>query len=187
MIVAASLLFIVLAGEIYYLFFVKPANTPQKTLEMAAAQKKMSNLYAKRSDAELQDIMQNYSRSADAMKPLIKSGVAKEVILTHVYKTVITKIGPINVDKKFSDGRSLHLDYVVSFATMAESGQKEYTIYLTKKELGRMSAYRSVGEDRVEASLDSIQEGDYVSIVLQVNILEDPSNSLVSLEIVKLL
>lgn len=187
LIVAASLLFLVLAGEIYYLFFIKPANSPQKTVDTTASQKQLNNLYVKRSDSEVKEIMENYSITADSMKPLIKSGVAKEILLTHVYKTVITKIGPISIDKKYSDGRKLHLDYELSFATMAESGKKEYSLLFTKKELERIHAFNSVGDERVETTLSSIQVGDYVSIIVQVNLLENSSNSLVNLEIVKLL
>lgn len=184
----AALLFVVLVGELIYLFAIKEKGAPVgKTVEMGTAPKKLSNIYAKRTPEEVEKIMKSFSEKSRALNPVIESGAAKELILTETYKTTITKIGQTSTERTLTDGKIAHFDFTLAFATMSEKGKKEYGYVFTKEEVKRISAFQAQGDEELPVDLSTIAVGDYVSITMQTDMLANPSQSLISLKIVKLL
>lgn len=177
----------ILIFELYIIFIKKPANTAQNQVEQTVLNKDLSNLYTKVPEKQVQNIMQGFTRQVESLKPLLRSGVLKELEVTEVYKSIIVHNGKTNTERKLVDGTVAKANYLISFASMAEDGRKEHGYLFTDKDLALIQAYTLQGEEEIEIPLEQILPGDFVSISMTTNVLLRPEDSLVRLKIVKLL
>lgn len=181
------LLFGILVFELYVIFVKKPSTSSQSTVEKSVTNNSLSNLYTKVPESQVQNIMKGFVRQVESLKPVLRSGVLKELEVTEVYKSVIIQNGRTNTERELVDGTAVKANYLISFASMSEEGKKEHGYLFSDKDLTLIEAYAMQGEEEIEISLDQIRPGDFVSISMTTNVLLRPEDSLVRLKIVKLL
>ncbi len=185
--VLVVILFGILIFELYIIFGKKQSTSPKEITEQSVVENNLSNLYTKVPETQVQNIMRGYTRQVESLKPLLRSGVLKELKVTEVYKSVIIQNGRTNTERKLVDGTTVKANYLISFASMSEEGKKEHGYLFSDKDLNLIETYVMQGEEEIEISLDQIEPGDFVSISMTTNVLLRPENSLVRLKIVKLL
>ena len=185
--VGIVILFVILCGEVYYLFFYSPIQNKESLNQIPTKQIKIDNLYQKRDDAEVERVVKIFAEKAKVLKPLIKSGVSKELVFTETNKTVITKIENGEVDKVMGNGKTVSFALELSFASIAESGSKNFTYLFSAGELDRIYAFKQIGEQEIPIDLDELRVGDFVSTTMSTDIYAPELETLVSFKIVKLL
>lgn len=180
-------LFGVLSFQLYFLFVKQSPKTPQRLVEDTATQNNLNNLYVKMPEKTVQVITDGINQKAESLKPLLRSGVLKQLEMTENYKSIIIKNGKTSTERTIIDGSSVKADYLISFATMSEDGKKDFGYLFSERDLERIEAYRLQGEEEIEISLEQIQPGDFVSITMVTSLTTHPEDSLISFKIVKLL
>lgn len=181
------LLFGVLLFELYFIFGKKVSTTSNKITEQTILNNNLSNLYTKTPETQVQNIMQGFTRQVESLKPLLRSGVLKELEVTETYKSVVVQNGRTNTERKLVDGSVMKANYLFSFATMAEDGKKDHGYLFSDNDLKLIESYMMQGEEEIKIPLEQIRPGDFVSISMTTNVLLRPEDSLVRLKIVKLL
>lgn len=187
--IAILFLFVVLLGEIYFLFFKKEAQIPEQPDKKSATQTKGKGsdpTYQKRPAAEVKYALDFFSELAKELKPVMESGVLQTLELTETYKTTITGIGNSILEDALPDGTKVTYVFTLSFATLSKEGEKEVEYEFTKQELERVNAFKMVNEEEVPTDIDSLKKGDSVDITIVSDMFAAPVDNLISMKIVKL-
>ncbi len=189
LLISASVLFLILGFEIYYLFFYHPQPTNYQTNENRATQTTggLSSLWKESTPKVTNQRFAYINQRNELIKPLFQTGVLKAYSGVETYKTIITAIGPKNTLVKGDDGSEIRIAYEIRFSTQAKTGEKELTLVLSPKELLNVKTYKAVGDERVPVDIKEIKAGDFVSITLTIDYFADPDNGFSSIEIEKLL
>ncbi len=186
---AILFLFVVLLGEIYFLFFKRESQIPEQIDKKSVAQlkdKDSDRTYQKRPASEVKWTLDFFSELAQELKPVMESGVLQTLELTETYKTTITEIGSSTLEDTLPDGKKVTYIFALSFATMSKEGKKEVEYVFTKQELERVSTFITVKEEEVPIDIDSLKKGDVVAITIVSDMFATPVDNLISMKIVKL-
>jgi len=180
---------LVLCGEIFYLFFYKKQTPPISVVDNSAVNEipKISKLYKKIPDSEVALIYESIQQKIDSTKVPLKNGVVSEMILTEVYKSVITNIGKVDVTRTLLNNKEQKFDFLFQFSNMAEEGKKDFGFLFTNKELAKVQAFEEREGELVPIDLSKLQTGDFVRVVIETNILGNPTDNIISFTIQKLL
>lgn len=183
---------VILSAEMYYLFIYKKQqniDSTTKVVEDSLTTKKppISNLYKKIPEAEVNKVYDNIPSRIEISKTAYKNGVLSELILTERYKSIIIDIGKTQTTREFTDGKERKFDFIMKFSNMAEEGKKDMSLLLTDKEVKRISTYKTLEDEEVEIDLSEFNAGDLVEITIETSLLANPSDSLKSMKLVKLL
>lgn len=185
--IAILFLFVVLLGEIYFLFFKKESQMSEQPDKKSATQIKNSDTtYQKRPAAEVKYALDFFSELAKELKPVMESGVLQTLELTETYKTTITGIGNSILEDALPDGTKVTYVFTLSFATLSKEGEKEVEYEFTKQELERVNAFKMVNEEEVPTDVASLKKGDSVDITIVSDMFATPVDNLISMKIVKL-
>jgi len=183
------ILALVLCGEIFYLFFYKKQTPPISVVDNSAVNEapKISKLYKKVPDSEVTLIYDSIEQKIDSTKVPFKNGVVSEMILTEVYKSVITNIGKVDVTRTLLNNKEQKFDFLFQFSNMAEDGKKDLGFLFTNKELSKVQAFEEREGELVPIDLSKLQTGDFVRVVIETNLLGSPTDNVISFTIQKLL
>lgn len=191
LVIGICVLFLILSGEIYYLFFYQKKDLAVSTVNKQTKNKASANpskeLWLKQTDTATESQFKEIHRRVDRVKPLFQSGVLKELLATEVYKSIVEEIGSKAESEKNVQGAVIDYAYVLSLSTFSEKGEKAFRYTFTNEELPRISAFKSQGDEEIPIDLDEIQKGDFVSVTITYDHLLSPQDNLISLKIVKLL
>ncbi|MFZ2206230.1 MAG: hypothetical protein WA061_04270 [Microgenomates group bacterium] len=182
----------ILTAEIYYLFVYKKqqkVDNATKLIENTLTAKKppVSNLYKKVPEIDVNRVYDNIPDKIEATRTAYKNGVLSELVLTERYKSILTNIGETQTTRELADGTEKKFDFIIQFSNMAEEGKKEMGVLLTKEELKRVTFYKMQNDEEVLTDSSDIKAGDLAFITIETSLLSSPSDSLVSMKIVKLL
>lgn len=190
LLIVSLVLFVVLIAELLFLFVYKKnqQNTEKRiNAQSAATINGLAGLYKPASDEDIKVIFGSIDAYMNTIKPLYKTGVLKELLITETYKSVVTKIGKVNITTKSIDGKQYKYVYEIHISNLENKEKKEHMYLLGVEELERIEVYQAMGNEEVEIELDDIKVGDFVSITSTINFFENPENNLDAMKIVKLL
>lgn len=190
LLIISIVLFIVLVAELLFLFVYKK-NQQETEKKIAATSSETINglagLYKPATDEDIKTIFGSIDIYLDTIKPLYKTGVLKELLITETYKSVVTKIGKVDVARKGSNGKTYKFVYEIHLSNLENKEKKEHTYLLGQEEIDKIEVYQAMGNEEVEMELSDIKAGDFVSITSTINFFTNPENNLDSMKIVKLL
>lgn len=188
MIVLSVVLFVLLVGELLFLFFYKQSsNVMEKKSDSTAKVVGTSGLYIKATDEDTKKVFDGIDSYMNGIKPLYKTGVLKELSVNETFKSVITNIGRVNVARKTANGTEYKYTFTLSISNPESTERKELRYLFTENELERIEVFQAIGNEGVEIPLEDLEVGDFVTINTVMNFLDNTSNSLISMKIVKLL
>lgn len=191
LIVFVVVLAVILSAEMYYLFIYKKQQSMDnttKTVEDALLTKTppITNLYKKIPNDQVDFVYENITSKIDSTRVGYKNGTLSELILTEVYKSVVINIGNTEITRVLPNKKEQKFDFIFQFATMAEEGKKEMGLLFTKDELKKVKVHDLRGDETVEIAISEIKAGDFVRVIIETNLIESPSKSMVSMTIQKL-
>ncbi|MFZ2025933.1 MAG: hypothetical protein WAV30_01460 [Microgenomates group bacterium] len=190
LLIISIVLFFVLVAELLFLFVYKKnqQDSEKKINETSAATiNGLAGLYKPASDEDAKVIFGSINVYMDTIKPLYKTGVLKELLITETYKSVVTKIGKIDVARKDSNGKMYKFVYEIHISNLENKEMKERSYLLGQEEIEKIEVYQAMGNEEVEIALADIKAGDFVSITSTINFFTNPENNLDAMKIVKLL
>lgn len=190
LLIISIILFVVLVAELLFLFVFKKnkqdAEDKIKTASVEAVNG-LEGLYKPATDDGVKLVFGYIDTYMDTVKPLYKTGVLKELLITETYKSVVTKIEKTNKTIKGMDGKTLKFVYEIRISNLDSKEKKEHGYLLGQEEIERIEVYKAMGKEEIEISLDDIKVGDFISITSTINFLTSPDNNINSMKIVKLL
>lgn len=190
LLIISLVLFVVLVAELLFLFVYKKNQQDTEKKKSAASTATingLAGLYKPASDEDIKVIFGSIDVYMDTIKPLYKTGVLKELLITETYKSVVTKIGKVDVARKDSNGKLYKFVYEIHISNLENKEMKERTYLLGQEEIEKIEVYQAMGNEEVEIELDDIKAGDFVSITSTINFFTNPENNLDAMKIVKLL
>lgn len=191
LLMSVIVLFLILGFEIYYLFFYKHTPTNYQVNENRATETKggLTGLWKPVSKKQADTMFKIITNRVNTIKPMYQTGVLKGYTATETYKTIITGMIPNNsvLNPIVGDGNKVRVAYEIKFSTQSETGDKERSLLLSQKEMGRLQVYKAFGDERVPIKLDEIKVGDFVLISVTSDYFADPEDGFSSIEIEKLL
>lgn len=189
LIIFVAVLALVLSMEVFYLFFYKKQTPPAPVIENLTVNKapKISNLYKKIPDNDVTLIFDQIQSRVDSNKIPLKNGVLTELILTEVYKSVITNVEKVDVTRTLPNNKQLKFDYEFQFSNMAEEGKKEMGFLFTNKELAKVQVFEAQEGELTPIDISGLKAGDFVRVVIETNLLANSNDNIISFTIQKLL
>lgn len=188
--IISLILFVVLVSELLFLFVYKKNQQDAEKKKNAVAAgtiNGLAGLYKPASDNEVKMIFGSINEYLDTIKPLYKTGVLKELLVTETYKSVITKIGKVDVTRKGYDGKMYKYVFEIHISNLESKEKKEYGYLFGPEEIEKIEVYQAMGNEEVEMSLEELEVGDFVSITTTMNFFMPPENNVDSVKIVRLL
>lgn len=190
LLIISVILFIVLIAELLFLFVYKrnQEDTERKKNATATATiNGLAGLYKPATDEEVKLIFTSIDAYLNTIKPMYKTGVLKELLVTETYKSVITKIGKTDTTVKGLNGKTYKFAYEIHISNLESKEKKEHMYFLGQEELEKIEVYQAIGNEEVEITLDDLKVGDFVSITSTINFFANPENNIDLMKIVKLL
>lgn len=190
LLIVSVILFIVLVAELLFLFVYKrnQEDTEKKKNATATATiNGLAGLYKPATDEEVKFIFTSIDAYLNTIKPMYKTGVLKELLVTETYKSVITKIGKTDTTVKGLNGKTYKFAYEIHISNLESKEKKEHMSFLGQEELEKIEVYQAIGNEEVEITLDDLKVGDFVSITSTTNFFANPENNIDLMKIVKLL
>jgi len=190
LLIVSVILFVVLVAELLFLFVYKrnqEDTEKKKNASAAATINGLAGLYKPATDDEVKLIFDSIDSYLKTIKPMYKTGVLKELLVTETYKSVITKIGKTDKTTKGLNGKIYKFAYEIHISNLESKEKKEHMYLLGQEELEKIEVYQAIGNEEVEIALDDLKVGDFVSITSTINFFANPENNIDLMKIVKLL
>lgn len=190
LLIVSIVLFVILIAELLFLFvFKKNKQDAEDKIKATSVEtvNGLEGLYKPASDEGVKQVFNSIDVYMDTIKPLYKTGVLKELLITETYKSVVTKIGKTNVTRKGSDGQPHKYVFQIHISNLDNKEKKEHTYLFGQEEMERIEVFQAMGKEEIEISLEEIEAGDFISITSTINFLTSPDNNINSMKIVKLL
>lgn len=190
LLIISVVLFVILVAELLFLFvFKKNKQDAEDKIKAASVEavNGLEGLYKPATDDGVKLVFESIDTHMNTVKPLYKTGVLKELLITETYKSVVTKIEKTNKTIKGVDGKTLRFIYDIRISNLDSKEKKERGYLLGQEEIERIEVYKAMGKEEIEISLDDIKVGDFISITSTINFLTSPDNNINSMKIVKLL
>lgn len=190
LLITSVVLFVVLVAELLFLFVHKrnqEDTEKKKNAATAATVNGLAGLYKPATDEDVKLIFNSIDAYLKTIRPMYKTGVLKELLVTETYKSVITKIGKTNTTTKGLNGKTYKFAYEIHISNLESKEKKEHLYLLGQEELDKIEVYQAIGNEEVEIALDDLKVGDFVSITSTINFFTNPENNIDLMKIVKLL